>query len=60
MEMKNSGGQGGCYVKVNDPTFNYEESGEGKPLFVLHGGDVTSEIWIPHCPNLPNLFKYLP
>ena len=38
MEMNNSGGQGGCYVKVNDLMVYYEESGEGKPLILLYGG----------------------
>ena len=49
-------GQDGCYVKVNDLTVYYEESGVGMPLILLHGGGLTSELWRPHLSILSKRF----
>ena len=55
-----SDGPEGCYVKVNDLTVYYEESGIGEPLILLHGGGLTSEIWKPQRSILSKHFQVFP
>ena len=40
--------QQGIYVQVNGLNMYYEEYGSGKPLILLHGGTLTSNMWQPH------------
>lgn len=37
-----------CYLKTAELTVHYKEAGLGKPLILLHGGGLTSDIWEPH------------
>lgn len=37
----------GHYVQANGLNVYYEEYGSGKPLILLHGGTVTSQMWQP-------------
>lgn len=39
--------QPGQYIQVNGLKMYYEEYGNGKPLILLHGGTVTSQMWQP-------------
>jgi pimeloyl-ACP methyl ester carboxylesterase len=49
----------GHYVQANGLNIYYEECGSGKPLILLHGGTVTSQMWQPFLSSFAPYFKVL-
>jgi pimeloyl-ACP methyl ester carboxylesterase len=49
----------GHYVQANGLKIYYEEYGNGKPLILLHGGTVTSQMWQPFLSSLASHFRVL-
>lgn len=44
-------------LKVGKFTINYLEAGQGKPLLLLHGGNIGWGQWYPNIPELAKYFK---
>lgn len=51
--------QQGHYIQVNGLNMYYEEYGSGKPLILLHGGTVTSQMWQPFLPSFVPHFRVI-
>jgi pimeloyl-ACP methyl ester carboxylesterase len=51
--------QQGHYVQANGLNMYYEEYGSGKPLILLHGGTVTSQMWQPFLPSFVPHFRVI-
>lgn len=51
--------QQGKYVQVNGLNMCYEEYGSGKPLILLHGGTLTSNMWQPHLSSFVPHFRVI-
>jgi pimeloyl-ACP methyl ester carboxylesterase len=51
--------QQGHYVQANGLNMYYEEHGSGKPLILLHGGTVTSQMWQPFLPSFVSHFRVI-
>lgn len=49
----------GHYVQANGLNMYYEECGSGKPLILLHGGTVTSQMWRPFLSSLVPHFRII-
>jgi pimeloyl-ACP methyl ester carboxylesterase len=49
----------GHYVQVNGLNVYYEECGSGKPLILLHGGTVTSQMWQPFLSSFAPHFRVI-
>ena len=49
----------GHYVQANGLNMYYEEYGSGKPLILLHGGTVTSQMWRPFLSSLVPHFRII-
>jgi len=51
--------QQGQFVEVNGLNMYYQEYGSGKPLILLHGGTVTSNMWQPFLPSFVPHFRVI-
>src|ERR1044071_6780544 len=49
----------GHYIQANGLNMYYEECGSGKPLILLHGGTVTSQMWRPFLSSLVPHFRII-
>lgn len=47
----------GQYLNLNQLKIYYQEIGEGSPLILLHGGGLTSSVWLAHRPLLAEHFR---
>lgn len=51
--------QQGHYIQANGLNVYYEEYGSGKPLILLHGGTVTSQMWQPFLSSFVPHFRVI-
>jgi pimeloyl-ACP methyl ester carboxylesterase len=51
--------QQGQFVKVNGLNMYFQEYGSGRPLILLHGGTVTSNMWQPFLPSFVPHFRVI-
>jgi len=51
--------QKGQYVQVNGMNMYFEEYGSGKPLILLHGGTVSSQMWQPYISSFIPHFRVI-
>jgi len=49
----------GRYVQANGLNVYYEECGSGRPLILLHGGTVTSQMWQPFLSSFSSHFRVI-
>jgi pimeloyl-ACP methyl ester carboxylesterase len=58
-QTKTESPQQGHYIKANELNMYYQESGSGKPLILLHGGTVSSNMWLPFLPAFVLYFRVI-
>jgi pimeloyl-ACP methyl ester carboxylesterase len=51
--------QQGQFVEVNGLNMYYQEYGSGRPLILLHGGTVSSNMWHPFLPAFVSHFRII-
>jgi len=51
--------QQGHFVEANGLNMYYQEYGSGRPLILLHGGTVTSNMWQPFLPSFVPHFRVI-